>query len=129
MTTQAEELSVYVHDESPQCPVTDLPLPLPLTISPPTNAENLAKIQGTLLNIVDCFSYQIFGNIDSFMSGVCNEFPNADRQKMDKLKYLLESMVKQPIHRQLNRVRSVANNAIPEFITKLPRSETHGQST
>lgn len=90
-------------------------------IEPPSFRENLHKAEETLRNVIDCFRYQVLSNIDEIAASLHKEFgPSVDREKIQRIKVLLDHMLKSPMQRQLNRIKSVAD-AITEFLPK-PRS-------
>lgn len=77
-------------------------------VQPPTLEENLLKASGTLENVVQCLKIQVLNNFDAFVSAVRQECPGLDRSKVDKLKTLLDHLLKSPIKRQMNRISTVA---------------------
>lgn len=92
-------------------------------VKPPSLEENLHKAQNTLENIAQCLRIQVLNNFDSFVSAIRQECPGLDRSKVDKLKTLMDHMLKSPVKRQMNRIGTVAI-AIREFKPERAKSST-----
>lgn len=92
-------------------------------VEPPSAEENLRKAEETLRNILECLRLQVLGNVEEVATSLGKELANVDREKIQRIKFLLDHMLKSPLQRQLNRIKSVAD-ALADFSRSSEKSRS-----